>query len=110
MLGDRLAEVPHARGWRTNRSGCVSMNGLRGLARGAMLHGAAVAALVVSSPSLAHAQSPEDLAMARALGTEGVRLADAGDCAAAIPKLIDAEKLYHAPTTLERLGECEIKT
>jgi hypothetical protein len=85
------------------------MNGLRGLARGAVLHSAAVAALVVTSPSLAQTQPPEDLAMARALGTEGVRLADAGDCAAAVPKLTAAEKLYHAPTTLERLGECEIK-
>jgi len=48
------------------------------------------------------------MASARVLGTEGVRLADSGDCGAAIPKLEAAEKLYHAPSTLERLGECQI--
>jgi hypothetical protein len=50
------------------------------------------------------------MASARLLGTDGVRLADSGDCTAAIVKLEAAEKLYHAPTTLERLGECQIKT
>jgi hypothetical protein len=39
---------------------------------------------------------------------EGVHLADSGDCTAAVPKLEAAERLYHAPTTLERLGECQI--
>jgi hypothetical protein len=48
------------------------------------------------------------MASARVLGTEGVRLADSGDCGAAIPKLEAAEKLYHAPSTLERLGECQV--
>jgi hypothetical protein len=38
-----------------------------------------------------------------------VRLADAGDCAGAVSKLEAAEKLFHAPTTLDRLGECQIK-
>jgi hypothetical protein len=52
--------------------------------------------------------SPEDVAAARSLGTDGTRLADAGDCNGAIPKLEAAEKLFHAPTTLDRLGECEI--
>jgi hypothetical protein len=66
------------------------------------------AACLAAGPD-ARGQSPEDLASARELGTEGVRLADAGDCAGAIPKLAAAEKLHHAPTTLERLGECEIK-
>ncbi len=49
------------------------------------------------------------MAAARSLGTTGVQLADSGDCVSAIPKLDAAEKLFHAPTTLERLGECEIK-
>jgi hypothetical protein len=62
----------------------------------------------VSSPAAAQAPSAEDIASARALGVEGVRLADAGDCAAAVPKLEAAEKLHHAPTTLERLGECQV--
>jgi hypothetical protein len=66
------------------------------------------AALAVSSSAIAQTASPEDVASARALGIEGVRLADSGDCAAAVPKLEAAEKLYHAPTTLERLGACQI--
>jgi hypothetical protein len=62
------------------------------------------------APSSARAQSesPEDKASARVLGTEGIQLADSGDCASAVPKLEAAEKLYHAPTTLERLGECQV--
>jgi hypothetical protein len=66
------------------------------------------AALAVTSSASAQAPPPEDIASARALGTEGVRLADSGDCAAAVPKLEAAERLYHAPTTLERLGECQV--
>ena len=49
-----------------------------------------------------------DTQMARTLGTEGLRLAEAGDCTGAVDKLSRAEKLRHAPTTLERLGECQI--
>lgn len=63
------------------------------------------------APARATAQatpSPEDIASARALGIEGVQLADAGDCANAVPKLQAAENLYHAPSTLDRLGECEV--
>ena len=65
---------------------------------------------VLTTGSTARAQTPsnEDRASARVLGTEGTRLADAGNCAAAAPKLDAAEKLFHAPTTLERLGECQI--
>lgn len=66
------------------------------------------AALAVPSPALAQTPSPEDVASARALGTEGVKLADSGNCASAVSKLEAAEKLYHAPTTLERLGECQV--
>jgi len=62
--------------------------------------------------SVGHARgqtsSAENMASARMLGTEGVRLADSNDCAAAVVKLDAAEQLYHAPTTLERLGECQI--
>ncbi len=50
-----------------------------------------------------------DIAAARELGIEGVRLADSGDCAAALDRLARAEQLRHAPTTLERLGECQVK-
>jgi|HubBroStandDraft_1064217.scaffolds.fasta_scaffold09652_2 hypothetical protein len=73
------------------------------------LGGVLAAALLVTPSARAQEPSPEDLASARTLGTEGIRLADAGDCATAIPKLAAAEKLFHAPTTLERLAECEIK-
>jgi hypothetical protein len=65
--------------------------------------------LVAALPADAQTASAEDLASARVLGTEGVRLAESGDCAGAVPKLEAAEKLFHAPTTLERLGECQIK-
>ncbi len=66
--------------------------------------------MVLASASSAGAQSasPEDIATARSLGTEGTRLADSGDCNGAIAKLEAAEKLYHAPTTLDRLGECQV--
>lgn len=57
---------------------------------------------------LAHAQDASDVAAARTLGIEGVKLADAGKCDEALEKLSRAEKLHHAPTVLERLGECQI--
>lgn len=61
-------------------------------------------------PVTALAQSEaESRAAARALGTEGIALAMQGDCPAAIDKLQRAEDLYHAPTILERLGECQIE-
>jgi hypothetical protein len=48
--------------------------------------------------------------MARTLGVAGVALAEAGNCSQAIEKLARAEALHHAPSTAERLGECEIET
>jgi hypothetical protein len=53
--------------------------------------------------------SPADIAAARSLGQEGVKLADAGNCAEAIDRLTRAEKIFHAPTTLGRLGECQVQ-
>jgi len=50
--------------------------------------------------------SAEETAAARSLAHEGIRLADAGLCEEAIDKLARAEKLYHAPVVLGRLGEC----
>jgi PEGA domain len=67
-----------------------------------------VSLVLVAASASAQTASPEDIAAARSLGTDGTRLADSGDCNAAIPKLEAAEKLYHAPTTLDRLGECQI--
>ena len=52
--------------------------------------------------------SAADVAAARSLGAEGVRLADKGRCREAVEKLERSEKLYHAPTTLGRLAECQI--
>lgn len=52
--------------------------------------------------------TPEQIAAARSLGTEGIEAAEAGDCVRAVDRLTRAEALYHAPTTLERLGECQI--
>jgi hypothetical protein len=49
------------------------------------------------------------MAAARALGQEGVKLADAGNCQDAVDKLGRAEKIFHAPTTLARLGECQVQ-
>lgn len=66
----------------------------------------ATAAFLVSPA--AWADDAADTATARALGIEGVTLADAGKCKEAIPKLDRAEKLHHAPTTATRLAECEI--
>lgn len=51
-----------------------------------------------------------DVGAARVLGQEGMKLADAGNCVDAIDRLARAEKLYHAPTTQARLGECQIAT
>jgi hypothetical protein len=75
----------------------------------------AVLALVLAlTDRAARADSPtaptsEQKAAARMLGTEGVKLALAGDCAGAVDKLSRAEALLHAPTTAVPLGQCEIK-
>lgn len=53
--------------------------------------------------------SAADISAARAIGAEGVKLAEKGRCAEAVEKLERSEKLYHAPTTLGRLAECQIE-
>lgn len=73
-----------------------------------VLAGLAASALVALVGSVARADDASDTATARALGTDGVALADAGRCREAVPKLERAEKLHHAPTTATRLAECEI--
>jgi hypothetical protein len=66
-------------------------------------------ALGLSLPRQAFAQTPaENVAAARALGMQGVQLADDGKCTEAIPPLERAESLYHAPSILGRLGECQV--
>ena len=74
--------------------------------------GLSLAAGVVSTAAAtAHADEPTaaDIASARRLGFEGITLADKGNCTAAVDKLARAERLFHAPTTLARLGECQVQ-
>ena len=75
--------------------------------------GAAFLVASIATTRGAHAQgpapaTPEQIAAARSVGTEGIEAAEAGDCVRAIDRLQRAEALFHAPTTLERLGECQI--
>jgi hypothetical protein len=66
----------------------------------------AIAAALLAGSARAQEPSASDVAAARQLGSEGVKLANAGNCAAAVDKLTRAEHLYHAPTTAAPLGEC----
>jgi hypothetical protein len=61
------------------------------------------------SGRIAFADDAADTAAARRLGSDGLNLADSGNCDQAIEKLRRAEELHHAPTTAARLGECEIE-
>jgi hypothetical protein len=62
------------------------------------------------APRAAHAQDDAaETAAARALAVDGVKLAQADQCADAIDKLDRAEKLKHSPIVLRYLGECQIK-
>ena len=65
---------------------------------------------VLSAAAIARAGDPSasDIAAARQLATEGVKLADQNKCDDAVDKLARAEQLYHAPTVLGRLGECQV--
>jgi hypothetical protein len=72
------------------------------------LLGTLCVALVATLASTSRADDAENVAAARALGSEGVQLADAGKCPEAIEKLERAESLHHAPTILGRLGECQV--
>jgi hypothetical protein len=64
------------------------------------------------APSRAKAQSAEtsaaDVAAARSLAVEGVKLAQAGKCDEAVDKLERAERLHHAPIVLSTLGQCKV--
>jgi hypothetical protein len=62
----------------------------------------------LARPALAQDAQAENIAAARSLGIQGVQLAEAGKCSEAIEKLSRAEALYHAPTILGRLGECQV--
>ncbi len=62
----------------------------------------------LAGPALAQ-DDAGDIAAARKLGGEGVTLADAGNCQDALDKLARSEKMHHAVSVLERLGECQIR-
>jgi hypothetical protein len=53
--------------------------------------------------------SADAKAAARELAAQGIAEANAGNCDSAIPKLERAERLYHAPTILTSLGECQVR-
>lgn len=86
-----------ARG-RGSRAGLFALGVLCGTATG------------FGSRSAAAQEQPqaENVAAARALGLQGIQMADSGDCKGAIEKLSRAESLYHAPSILGRLGECQV--
>jgi hypothetical protein len=69
---------------------------------------ALLAPTATSGVAAAQEANAADTAAARALAVEGLKLADAGNCADAIDKLARAEKLHHGPIVLSRLGECSI--
>lgn len=54
------------------------------------------------------ADSATEMAAARALAVEGLKLAQAGRCDEAVSKLERAEKLHHSPIVLSQLGECNV--
>jgi PEGA domain len=76
--------------------------------RGALVAGCVLSLALSSAQASAQQPPAENVAAARALGLQGVQLADGGDCTSAIEKLSRAEALYHAPTILGRLGECQV--
>ena len=70
-----------------------------------------VAASISLPASVARADeaTAADTIVARQLGLEGVKLANAGEWQAALEKLDRAEQLHHAPTILARKGECLLR-
>jgi tetratricopeptide (TPR) repeat protein len=80
----------------------------------AALSGGLQLSLATAALSGAHAQAvdqndPAVIATARELAISGVKLAQDGQCAEALPKLERAEKLHHSQIVLTRLGDCYIK-
>src|SRR6478609_3076316 len=70
----------------------------------------ALSSSLISPAAFAQDQpQAENIAAARSLGMQGIKMADAGDCQGAIEKLSRAEALYHAPSILGRLGECQVQ-
>lgn len=66
------------------------------------------ASLVTIGARAAEDASATETAAARSLAVEGLKLAQANNCAEAVPKLERAEKLYHSTVVAIRLGECYV--
>jgi len=81
-----------------------------GMRLGTWLSVAALASAAVSGNAQAEDTDPAVIATARELAISGVKLAQDGQCADALPKLERAEKLHHSQIVLTRLGDCYIKT
>ncbi|NLE85149.1 MAG: hypothetical protein GX607_02005 [Myxococcales bacterium] len=73
--------------------------------------GAALLALgaLTSAHDLLADTPAENKAAARNLALQGVQLAEQGSCEEAIPLFMRAEALFHAPTILASLGECQVR-
>ncbi len=90
----------------------IGESSVRRLRRGRlMLPALALSTLaLVGSPRAARAEPSEsELAAARTLGVEGVKLASAGKCSEAIRLLERAAELYAAPTILVPLARCQLQ-
>lgn len=66
------------------------------------------AGLISSNAWAGDEASATETAAARSLAVEGLKLAQANNCAEAVPKLERAEKLYHSTIVAIRLGECYV--
>ncbi len=70
--------------------------------------GTGVLQLSLMGVANAEEDSATETAAARTLAVDGLKLAQAGKCEEAIPKLERAEKLHHSAIVLSRLGECQV--
>jgi len=66
------------------------------------------ASLTIERAAHAEEDSATETAAARTLAVDGLKLAQAGKCDEAAPKLERAEKLHHSAIVLSRLGECNV--
>ena len=73
-----------------------------------MLGSGALQVVSVGVAQAAEEDSATETAAARTLAVDGLKLAQAGKCDDAIPKLERAEKLHHSAIVLSRLGECQV--
>ncbi len=70
--------------------------------------GAGASAFMLEHRAHAEEDSATETGAARTLAVDGLKLAQAGKCDEAAPKLERAEKLHHSAIVLSRLGECNV--